>query len=89
MRKIYLLQNKIFDFLLTSKIITSKNIIFINEIDAYYIVQKLILFNPIYKIFCTGNSSLENLDLILDVHIGLLEDDDFIYGVAAFYCHGK
>ena len=27
MRKIYLLLNKIFDFLLTSKIITSKNII--------------------------------------------------------------
>ena len=89
MNNIEFLQKKAADYLVNAKIISPKAKIYISESDAYFIVKKLVLSNPIYKIFCNGNSSLENLNFILDIHIGLLDDEDFIYGVAAFHCSGK
>ena len=59
--------------------------ILINEAQAGAIVRKLIAWYPIYKIFCTEPTGLGNLELLLAINPGLLDDEDFIYGVAAFY----
>lgn len=63
------------------------SIVSISEDQATKIVSKLVIKNPIYRIFCTTTSSLENLNMILEMHPGLLTDEDFIYHVAAFYCN--
>lgn len=86
---IELLQNKIKKNLINTKRITTDKSIFISEYDASDIIQKLVSSNPIYKIFCTGDSALENLEFILSVHIGLLEDEEFIGDVAAIICSRK
>lgn len=58
----------------------------INEAQAKSIVKKLIDWYPIYQIFCTEQTGLGNLELILSINPALLENEDFVYGVAAFYC---
>ena len=77
------LKNKAEEFLSANE---GKNFsVSINEEQANAIVKKLVDWYPIYQIFCTEHTGLGNLELLLSINPALLENEDFVYGVATFY----